>query len=116
MRRSASLSLLGFAFIIAGAALVAQGPPQGRGGRQGQPGVQIQAGEECPPGTTEVRKGRCQAPDKPAPSIVDYRPKSTVVAEAHMVPKAKFPVVDIHSHLTIDRRRTWSRPSRRWMP
>jgi uncharacterized protein len=101
MRRSASLSLLGFGFIIAGAALVAQGPPQGRGGRQDRPGVQIQAGEECPPGTTEVRKGRCQAPDKPAPSIVDYRPTSTVVAEAHMVPKAKFPVVDIHSHLTI---------------
>ena len=32
---------------------------------------------------------------------MDYRPKSTVVAEAHPVPRAKFPVVDSHSHLPI---------------
>jgi uncharacterized protein len=50
---------------------------------------------------TEVRRGRCQAPEKPPPSIVDYRPKSTVVAEAHLVPKAKFPVVDIHNHTNV---------------
>jgi predicted TIM-barrel fold metal-dependent hydrolase len=42
--------------------------------------------------------GQCQAPEGPAPSIVDYRPKSTLVVEAHPVPRAKFPVVDIHSH------------------
>ena len=103
MRRSALVSWSGIAVIAAAAALWGQhaGHAQGRGGRQGEPGVQIQAGEECPAGTTEVRKGRCQTPDKPAPSIVDYRPKSTVVAEAHMVPKAKFPVVDIHSHRVI---------------
>jgi predicted TIM-barrel fold metal-dependent hydrolase len=45
-----------------------------------------------------VRPGRCQPPELPAPSILDYRPKSTVVAEEHLVPRAKFPVVDIHSH------------------
>jgi predicted TIM-barrel fold metal-dependent hydrolase len=102
MRRSALVSWSGFALVVAATAFWTHaGEAQGRGGRPGQPGVQIQEGEECPAGTTEVRKGRCQAPDKPAPSIVDYRPKSTVVAEAHMVPKAKFPVVDIHSHLTI---------------
>ena len=80
----------------------AQAPaaPQGRGGGR-QMGVAIAPGEECPPGTTEVRHLRCQAPDRPAPSIVDYRPKSTVVAEAHLVPRAKFPAVDIHSHLSI---------------
>jgi predicted TIM-barrel fold metal-dependent hydrolase len=53
---------------------------------------------ECPPGQTEVREGRCQAPENPPPSIVDYRPKSTLVVGEHRVPKAKFPVIDIHSH------------------
>ena len=80
--------------------LAAQGG-QGRG-RGGQPGTAIQHGEECPPGMTEVRRGRCQAPEKPPPSIVDYRPKSTVVAGEHLVPKAKFPVVDIHNHTGVN--------------
>ena len=52
----------------------------------------------CPAGTTEVRPGRCRAPEFPPPSIIDYRPRTTLVTEAHLVPKAKFPVVDIHSH------------------
>ena len=34
----------------------------------------------------------------PAPSILDYRPRSTLVAPAHPVPKAKFPVIDYHGH------------------
>lgn len=103
MRRLNVLSVVGAAVVAAGIVAIAQQPPQGGGrgrGRGGQPGVQIQPGQECPPGTTEVRKGRCQAPDKPAPSIVDYRPKSTVVAQEHLVPKAKFPVVDVHTHVT----------------
>jgi predicted TIM-barrel fold metal-dependent hydrolase len=62
----------------------------------------------CPAGTTEVRPGRCRAPEFPPPSILDYRPRSTLVTEAHLVPKAKYPVIDIHSHTgpnanTIDR-------------
>ena len=64
-------------------------------------GVQIQPGEECPPGMTEVRRGRCQKPELPAPTIADYRPTSTLVAEEHLVPRAKFPVIDSHSHLRI---------------
>src|ERR671910_538258 len=83
--------LLSLAAVLIGAAAVAQ---QGRGGR----GVAIKAGEECPPGTTLVRVGTCQAPDFPPPSIVDYRPTSSLVVAEHPVPKAKFPVVDIHSH------------------
>src|ERR671910_1886305 len=83
--------LLSLAAVLIGAAAVAQ---QGRGGR----GVAIKAGEECPPGTTLVRVGTCQAPGFPPPTIVDYRPKSSLVVEQHPVPKAKFPVVDIHSH------------------
>jgi predicted TIM-barrel fold metal-dependent hydrolase len=38
------------------------------------------------------------APEFPPPSILDYRPRSTLVTATHLVPKAKYPVVDIHSH------------------
>jgi hypothetical protein len=38
---------------------------------------------------TEFRAGRCGKPALPTPSIVDYRPKSTVVAADHLVPRAK---------------------------
>jgi predicted TIM-barrel fold metal-dependent hydrolase len=72
---------------------------QGRGaGRGGRGGVPVQPGQECPPGMTLIRVGQCSAPEFPPPSIVDYRPKSTMVAAEHLVPKAKYPVVDIHSH------------------
>jgi len=121
MRISASVTALGAAVMIAGGALlVAQtaAPPQGtgaaaqgtgaapagapaQGGRGGRGGVQIQPGEQCPPGTTLVRVGRCSAPEFPPPTIVDYRPRTTLVAPEHLVPKAKFPVIDAHNHTTI---------------
>ena len=41
---------------------------------------------------------RCQAPEMPAPRIVDYRPHSTLVTPEHLVPKAKFPAIDFHGH------------------
>ena len=47
---------------------------------------------------TEIRPGNCQAPAIPAPSIVDYRPHSTLVTTAHPVPRAKFPAIDFHGH------------------
>ncbi|HTI39150.1 MAG TPA: amidohydrolase family protein [Vicinamibacterales bacterium] len=72
-----------------GAAVVAQ-----RGGQ----GTSIKPGEECPPGMTEIRPGNCQAPMLPPPSIVDYRPRSTLVTPAHLVPRAKFPAIDFHGH------------------
>ena len=72
-----------------GAVIVAQGM---RGG------TRIQPGQECPPGTTEVRPGSCMAPSEPAPSILDYRPRSTLVTAEHKVPKAKFPAIDVHGH------------------
>ncbi|HWW86377.1 MAG TPA: amidohydrolase family protein [Vicinamibacterales bacterium] len=53
---------------------------------------------ECPPGETEIRPRVCRAPDRPAPSIVDYRPRSTLVATTHLVPRAKFPAIDFHGH------------------
>src|SRR5687768_2947176 len=96
---------------LVGSALVAQGPapaqnPPGGGGRgRGGPGGPQEqapiAGDECPPGMTEFRAGRCGKPAAPPPSIVDYRPKSTVVADPHLVPRAKFPVIDIHNHTTV---------------
>ncbi len=68
------------------------------GGNRGTP---IKAGEQCPPGMTEVRPRNCQAPTLPAPSILDYRPRSTLVAPAHTVPKAKFPAIDYHGHPSV---------------
>ena len=73
---------------VVGAGVAAQ-----RGG-----GTRIAPGQECPPGTTETRPGSCQAPQTAPPSIVDYRPKSTLVTVEHKVPKAKFPAVDVHGH------------------
>ena len=100
MRGLKMVSIVGLAALLAGVVAVAERTPQGRQGRGGQTGAQVAPDQECPPGTTLVRVGRCQAPDKPAPSILDYRPRSTVVAEEHLVPKAKFPVVDVHTHVT----------------
>ena len=34
----------------------------------------------------------------PAPSILDYRPVSTLVTSAHMVRTAKYPAIDYHGH------------------
>ena len=84
--------------VLATTFAAAQGPArQGGGGGRGR-GVAVQPGEECPPGTTLVRVGTCQAPEFPPPTIVDYRPRTSLVTEQHRVPNAKFPVVDIHSH------------------
>ena len=109
MRRLSSLVLVSIV-ALASASTGARQPPaapqgqqgEGRGrGRGGGRGIPIGPGEECPPGTTETRPGTCQAPQLPPPSIVDYRPTTTVVTAEHQVPRAKFPVVDIHSHLAI---------------
>src|SRR6202162_2499101 len=67
-----------------------------------QPGAQratsIQPGESCPPGMTEVRPHSCMAPEDAAPSILDYRPRSTLVAPTHLVKKARYPAIDFHGH------------------
>jgi predicted TIM-barrel fold metal-dependent hydrolase len=66
-----------------------------RGGGRGTP---IAQGESCPPGMTEIRPRSCMAPEFPAPSILDYRPHSTLVTAVHMVPRAKYPAIDFHGH------------------
>jgi predicted TIM-barrel fold metal-dependent hydrolase len=62
-------------------------------------GTAIRPGEACPAGMTEIRPGRCMQPQIPPPSIVDYRPRSTLVTREHKVPKAKYPAIDIHGHV-----------------
>ena len=80
-------------------ALLASGALTGAMAAQGmRGGTQIAPGQDCPPGTTEVRPGSCQPPSEPPPSILDYRPRSTLVTAEHKVPKAKFPAVDVHGH------------------
>ncbi|HYV96267.1 MAG TPA: amidohydrolase family protein [Gemmatimonadaceae bacterium] len=64
----------------------------------GRGGTTVKDGEPCPAGMTEIRPRLCQAPEQTPPSIVDYRPKSTLKAPVHMVPKAKYPVIDFHGH------------------
>jgi predicted TIM-barrel fold metal-dependent hydrolase len=78
-------------------ALVAFGLGAGLVAQRGQ-GTPIKPGEECPAGMTEVRPGNCQAPSMPPPSIVDYRPHSTLVTPTHLVPRAKYAAVDYHGH------------------
>jgi uncharacterized protein len=78
-----------------------QQPAGGGGGRPGGPGgqgVEIKPGESCPAGMTEIRPRRCMAPEVPPPSILDYRPKSTLVAPENLVKTAKYPVIDYHGH------------------
>jgi predicted TIM-barrel fold metal-dependent hydrolase len=77
--------------------LAATASAQGRGGRAT---TQIKDGEECPPGMTLVRPRMCQAPEFPPPSIVDYRPRSTLIVPEHKTWKAKFPVIDFHGHVS----------------
>ncbi|MCA1584590.1 MAG: amidohydrolase [Acidobacteria bacterium] len=68
--------ILGLCTLFISASVIAQGP--GRGLR--------------------ARPGEGRAPEFPPPTIVEYKPRSTLVVPAHPVPRAKFPVIDIHSH------------------
>ena len=74
--------------------LAAQSGGPGRGGQA----TTIKPGQSCPPGTTEIRPRLCQAPTIPPPNILDYRPRSTLVAPVHLVPRAKYPAIDFHGH------------------
>jgi predicted TIM-barrel fold metal-dependent hydrolase len=51
-----------------------------------------------PPGQIRPRPAEGRQPEVPPPSIRDYKPRSTLVVPQHPVPRAKFPVVDIHGH------------------
>jgi predicted TIM-barrel fold metal-dependent hydrolase len=80
IRRAATAALL--ASMAAAATLTfAQAP----GGQQSQ-------------GALNQRPGADREPSLPLPNIRDYKPKTTLVVPQHPVPRAKFPVIDIHSH------------------
>ena len=36
--------------------------------------------------------------DEPALTVEEYTPRSTLVVDAHPVPRARYPVIDVHSH------------------
>jgi predicted TIM-barrel fold metal-dependent hydrolase len=91
--RTAFLTMGLGAVLIAGAASSLHA--QGRGGG---PEATIKPGESCPAGMTEIRPLRCMAPQLPAPSILDYRPRSTLITAEHKVARAKFPAIDFHGH------------------
>lgn len=129
MRRLRSPLML-MAVAVFGAGILAQGPPagapqtpapgappapvagapanpaagrqggRGGGGGRGGRGVAVQPGQECPPGMTRSNPNSCSTPEFPVPSIVDYRPHSTLVAAEHKVPKAKYGAIDYHAHVT----------------
>ena len=46
----------------------------------------------------QAQRGRGRQSGEPALSVEDYTPRSTLVVEANPVPRARFPVVDVHSH------------------
>jgi len=50
------------------------------------------------PGQVRPRPAEGRQPEFQPPTIREYKPKSTLVTPQHQVPKAKFPVIDIHSH------------------
>ena len=43
-------------------------------------------------------RGGAQRPGEPGLRVEDYTPQSTLVVDANPVPRARFPVVDVHSH------------------
>ncbi len=50
------------------------------------------------PGQIRPRPAEGREPELRPPTIREYHPKSQLVAPQHPVPRAKFPVIDIHSH------------------
>jgi uncharacterized protein len=50
------------------------------------------------PGQIRPRPAEGREPEFPPPTIRQYKPRSTLVVPQHPVPRAKFPVVDLHGH------------------
>jgi uncharacterized protein len=49
-------------------------------------------------GPLRLGPGEGPEPEWRPPTIREYKPRSTLVVSQHPVPRAKFPVIDIHSH------------------
>ncbi|HEY8469948.1 MAG TPA: hypothetical protein VIL18_09905, partial [Longimicrobiales bacterium] len=61
-------------------------------------GAQAVAAQEQGRGQLRARPGEGREPEFPPPTILEYKPRSTLVVPAHEVPRAKYPVVDFHGH------------------
>jgi predicted TIM-barrel fold metal-dependent hydrolase len=60
--------------------------------------VATPASGQQPPGQVMPRPAQGRAPEFPPPNIREYKPRSTLVVPVHLVPRAKYPAVDIHGH------------------
>ncbi len=57
------------------------------------------AAGQAPQGPGAARRpGDGRTPEFPEPTITQYKPRTTLKTAQHPVPRAKFPVIDIHSH------------------
>ncbi|MGE3176202.1 MAG: amidohydrolase family protein [Vicinamibacterales bacterium] len=50
------------------------------------------------PGAVRPRPAEGRDPELDPPTIREYKPRSTLVVPQHPVPRAKFPVIDLHGH------------------
>ena len=82
-------SILGFAAAAIGGTvlLLAQAPAPSPTAPQG-----------ARPAGLRARPGDGRTPEFPEPTITQYKPRTTLKVAQHPVPRAKFPVIDIHSH------------------
>ena len=78
----ASLAAIGLGYGLSEAQSQPPAPAQGRGQNANQ----------------TRRPGEGRAPEFPPPTILEYKPKSRLIVAEHPTPRAKFPVIDIHSH------------------
>ena len=60
----------------------------------------VEPAQQPPQSGTPLRQrpGTGREPEFPPPDITEYKPTSTLVVPEHTVPRAKYPVVDIHGH------------------
>ena len=56
------------------------------------------AAQQLAPDQIRLRPGDRQEPEFPPPNIREYKPRSTLLVPQHQVPRADFPVIDIHGH------------------
>jgi uncharacterized protein len=56
------------------------------------------AAQQLPPGQIRPRPAEGREPEFPPPNIREYKPRSTLKMPEHLVPRAKFPVIDFHGH------------------
>jgi predicted TIM-barrel fold metal-dependent hydrolase len=63
---------------------------------QGEQGRQPRSAQSD--GALRNRPGANRQPEFRAPDIREYKPRSTLVVPQHPRPRAKFPVIDMHSH------------------